>query len=121
MNPAGSGANIQLYPEAIGRCLRSLHPPLQPPAHPQRQAYPIGIIFAGLANVTVNLKWTDRAEDESGYRIYRGDELVTELPPNSTAFSEVIDVDAGENITYRIEVVNSAGASSSSPISFSCQ
>jgi len=73
------------------------------------------------SNVTVNLKWVDRAEDESGYRIYRNNELVTELPPNSTVFSEVIDVDAGENINYRIEVVNSAGTSSSSPISFSCQ
>jgi len=77
--------------------------------------------FCGFGNATVNLKWNDRSEDESGYRIYRGDEQVTELPPNSTAFSEVIDVEAGENITYRIEVFNSAGASSSSPISVSCQ
>jgi hypothetical protein len=77
--------------------------------------------LCGFGNVTVNLKWNDRAEGESGYRIFRNDELVTELPPNSTAFSEVIDVDAGETVAYRIEVVNSAGASSSSPISFSCQ
>ena len=77
--------------------------------------------LCGFGNVTVNLKWNDRAEDESGYRIYRNDELATELPPNSTAFSEVIDVEAGENIIYRIEVVNGAGTSSSSPISFSCQ
>ena len=72
-------------------------------------------------NVSVDLKWTDRAENESGYRIYRNNELVTELPPNSSAYSEVVDVDAGENITYRIEVVNSAGTTSSSPISISCQ
>jgi uncharacterized protein YraI len=77
--------------------------------------------LCGFGNVTVNLKWTDRAEDESGYRIYRGDERVADLAPNSTAYSEVIEVEAGENITYRIEVYNSAGASSSSPISFSCQ
>jgi len=74
----------------------------------------------GLNNATVTLKWNDRSDDESGYRIYRNDKLVTELPPNSTAFSEVIDVEVGENITYRIEVFNGAGASSSSPISFSC-
>ena len=74
----------------------------------------------GFGNATVDLKWNDQSNDEIGYRIYRNDELVTELPPNSTAFSEVIDVEAGENITYRIEVFNEAGASSSSPISFSC-
>jgi len=75
----------------------------------------------GFGNATVNLKWNDRADDESGYRIYRDGELVTELPANSTAFSEVIDVESGEDITYRIEVFNNTGASSSSPISFLCQ
>ena len=74
----------------------------------------------GFNNATVTLEWNDHSDDESGYRIYRNDKLVTELPPNSTAFSEVIDTEAGENITYRIEVFNEAGASSSSPISFSC-
>jgi uncharacterized protein YraI len=72
-------------------------------------------------NVSVDLKWTDRSDDESGYRIYRNDQLVTELPPNSTAYTEVIDVKEGENITYRIESYNSVGASRSSNISFSCQ
>lgn len=75
----------------------------------------------GFSNATVNLKWNDRSEGESGYRIYRNDEQVTELPPNSSTYSEVITVEAGETITYRIEVFSSAGASSSSPISFSCQ
>jgi uncharacterized protein YraI len=72
-------------------------------------------------NVTFNLTWSDRATDETGYRIYRNDELVTELPPNSGSFSEVVDVEANENITYRLEVFNSTGASSAAPISFSCQ
>ncbi|MBN1453244.1 MAG: SH3 domain-containing protein [Anaerolineales bacterium] len=77
--------------------------------------------LCGFGNATVNLKWTDRAENESGYRIYRNDEQVTELAPNSNAFSEVIDVEEGEDITYRIETFNSTGAASSSTISFSCQ
>lgn len=77
--------------------------------------------LCGLGNATVNLEWNDRAEDESGYRIYRDDKQVTELPPNSSSFSEVIVVEDGKTITYRIEAFNSAGASSSSTISFSCQ
>jgi len=72
-------------------------------------------------NVSVDLKWTDRAEGESGYRIYRNGELAAELPPNSSTYSEVIDVTEGENFTYLIEVVNSAGTTKSSPINFSCQ
>ena len=75
----------------------------------------------GFGNVTVNLEWNDRAENESGYRIYRNEERVTELAPNSSAYSEVIGIEAGETLTYRIEVFNSTGTSSSSTISFSCQ
>ena len=72
-------------------------------------------------NVTVNLKWNDRADNESGYRIIRDDELVVELPANSTTYSETIGVEEGEPITYWIEVFNNAGASSTSKISFTCQ
>lgn len=72
-------------------------------------------------NVTVTLEWIDRAVDETGYRIYRNGENVAELPANSNAFTEVVEVAEGENLTYLIEVFNSAGATSSSPINFSCQ
>ena len=72
-------------------------------------------------NVTVTLEWTDRAVDESGYRIYRNGESVAELPANSNAFTEVVDIVEGESLTYLIEVFNSAGTTSSSPIKFSCQ
>ena len=58
--------------------------------------------LCGFGSVTVNLKWSDRAENESGYRIYRNDEQVTELPANSSAYSETIDVEAGEDITLSL-------------------
>lgn len=72
-------------------------------------------------NVTVTIEWADRADDESGYRIYRNGESVAELPPNSNSYTEVVDVTSGENLTYLVEVVSSAGATRSSPINFSCQ
>jgi len=62
-----------------------------------------------------------RPEDETGYHIYRNDELVADLPPNSSSFSEVVPVAANVQITYRLEVYNDAGASSASLIQFSCQ
>jgi uncharacterized protein YraI len=93
-----------------------------PPTAPSISSWDYLCGYSGSGpNVTFNLKWTDRSDDESGYRIYRNDQLVTELPPNSTTYSEVIDVEEGQNITYRVEVFNSAGSSSSSTISFSCQ
>jgi hypothetical protein len=76
---------------------------------------------SGGPNVTFNLKWSDRAVDETGYRIYRNDELVTELPANSSSFSEVVSVEENEKMTYRLEVFNSTGATSASLIIFSCQ
>jgi FtsP/CotA-like multicopper oxidase with cupredoxin domain len=75
----------------------------------------------GFGNATVNMEWDDRANDESGYRIYRDDEAVADLPPNSSAYSEVIELEAGKTVSYRVEAFNSAGASSSSSFSFSCQ
>jgi hypothetical protein len=76
---------------------------------------------SGGPNVTFNLRWSDRAADETGYRIYRNNELVSELPPNSSSFSEVVSVESNEQLTYRLEVYNNAGASSASLIQFSCQ
>jgi uncharacterized protein YraI len=75
----------------------------------------------GFGNATITIEWRDRAEDESGYRIYRDDEKVTELPPNSSSFTEVVPLELGETVSYRVEAFNNAGASSASPISFSCE
>jgi hypothetical protein len=92
------------------------------PAPPSISNWDYFCSFSGSGpNITFNLTWSDRAVDETGYRIYRNDELVTELPPNSGSFSEVVDVESNERLTYRLEVFNNTGASSASPISFSCQ
>jgi len=93
-----------------------------PPSAPSISSWDYLCGYSGSGpNVTVNLEWTDRAEGESGYRIYRNGERVAELPPNSSAYSEVVDVVEGEKLTYLIEVFNDVGTASSSPISFSCQ
>jgi uncharacterized protein YraI len=76
---------------------------------------------SGGPNVTFNLRWIDRAVDEIGYRIYRNNEMVAELPPDSSSFSEVVAVEENEQMTYRLEVYNNAGASSASLINFSCR
>jgi len=97
-------------------------PTASPPTAPSISNWDYQCGYGGSGpNVTVNLKWNDRSDDELGYRIYRDDERVTELPANSSTYSETINVEEGEPITYWIEVFNNAGTSSTSKISLSCQ
>lgn len=70
--------------------------------------------------IDVTLKWTDVANNETGYRIIRNGQVVAELPANSTAYAETIDLKAGEKTIYEVEVFNSTGPKRSSPISFDC-
>jgi hypothetical protein len=93
-----------------------------PPNAPSVSSWDYLCGFSGSGpNVTVTIEWTDRAEGESGYRIYRNGESVAELPPNSNTFTEVVDIDQGQNMTYLIEVFSSAGTARSSPINFGCE
>ncbi|MDX1379071.1 MAG: SH3 domain-containing protein [Anaerolineales bacterium] len=70
--------------------------------------------------INVELQWTDVANNETGYRVLRNGERVSELPVNSTTFSETIALIAGETIIYQIEVYNPTGSTRSSPIAFTC-
>ena len=70
--------------------------------------------------IDVSLNWTDVATNETGYRIIRNGQVVAELPANSTAYTETIDLKAGEKTIYEVEVFNSTGPKRSSPISFDC-
>jgi len=94
----------------------------KPPSPPSISSWDFSCTYdSGSPNVNFNLKWSDRATDETGYRIYRNNELAAELPANSSSFSEAVPVEANEQMTYRLEVYNNAGASSASLIQFSCQ
>lgn len=73
------------------------------------------------SDVTVSLSWNDQSDNELGFRIYRGDTLVVELPPNSKNFSETITADSTEKLTYSVTSFNATGESSRASITFSCQ
>jgi len=70
--------------------------------------------------IDVSLKWKDVAVNETGYRVIRNGQTVTELAANSTAFSETISMIAGETTVYQIEVYNATGPKRSTPIQFTC-
>jgi hypothetical protein len=70
--------------------------------------------------MTITIRWTDRASDETGYRVIRDDVAVADLPANSTTYTETILLATGESVTYYIEVYSSTGSVRSSPIKLTC-
>ncbi|MCJ7434646.1 MAG: SH3 domain-containing protein [Anaerolineales bacterium] len=72
-------------------------------------------------NLTTVLTWTDNADNETGYRVYRYDQLLVELPANSNTYTDNTTLTAGTGINYGIEAFNEAGTSEQRTISFTCQ
>ena len=68
----------------------------------------------------VAFTWVDYATNETGYRVIRNDQSVTELPANTTTYTDTYTFEADEKVVYQIEVYNITGSVRSSPISVSC-
>ena len=71
--------------------------------------------------VTTNLTWSDTANNENGYRVYRFDTVIADLPANSSAYTDIANITFGTTLTYYVEAYNAAGASARRTASFSCQ
>ncbi len=67
----------------------------------------------------VSIRWTDK-DDESGYRVFRNNQLVAELPANSAEFTETITLLAGQSVGYYIVAFNAVGDTNSKTITLSC-
>lgn len=72
-------------------------------------------------NLTTELTWSDAADNETGYRVYRFDLLLADLPANSTTYTDVESVTPGTDLQYSVEAYNGSGASPQRTISFKCQ
>jgi hypothetical protein len=88
-----------------------------PPIAPSIQEWTFS---CNVGQVTVSIKWTDRAADEGGYRVIRDDQAVAELPADSQSYAETIPYASGDEFVYFIEVYNVTGPVRSSPMQFSC-
>jgi uncharacterized protein YraI len=71
--------------------------------------------------VTTTLTWTDSADNENGYRVYRYDVLIADLPPNSTQYVDEVSGGGSTLFRFTVEAYNSAGPSASRGAEFSCQ
>lgn len=90
---------------------------MAPPVAPSIQKWDF---FCSAGQMTLTILWTDRATNEIGYRVVRDDVVVAELPPDSNKYTETIVLEAGETVTYYIEVYGPSGAVRSTPIRLSC-
>ncbi len=66
----------------------------------------------GSGEVDVELNWKDNSDNEKGFRVYRNEELVLELPAGATYFKETITYPGGQGLQYRVEAFNEAGGNS---------
>jgi hypothetical protein len=71
-----------------------------------------------VSSTEVNVTWSDRSKDESGFSVYRSDDggtsfaKVATVPPNSLGYSDK-GLKSGTRYTYRVEAFVAAAASSS--------
>lgn len=92
-----------------------------PPNAPSFQSWDYLCTFNGInTDLNVTLKWSDKSNNETGYRLFRDGGLVADLPVDSTSYADKVAVDTGQNVSYRVEAYNSTGTASTSTISISC-
>jgi hypothetical protein len=70
--------------------------------------------------MTFTLSWTDKAANETGYRIYRDGQVIAELPADSTSYLDSIALLAGESVEYYLEVYGAGGSVSTPRMKMSC-
>jgi hypothetical protein len=108
-------AVAEVTPEASGQN--------QIPVQPGSISYEFVCFYDGSLQITTTLKWADRADNENGYRVYRSNSLIAELPANSTIHSDTTSTIPAETLSYSVTAFNNSGESAPSTRTFTnnCQ
>ena len=97
-------------------------PSANPPTAPGWSKYNYNCVYASGGNtVTMNLVWSDRSNNETGFKVYRDGQVISEMAADSTSYTDVTFVGSGKSLQYTIEAFSAAGSASSSTITASCQ
>ena len=95
---------------------------LVPPNVPTWSAYNYTCEFTvDGGTMTMNLAWNDRSNDEEGYKVYRNQQVIATLPPNSTSYVDIASVATGTTLSYSVEAFNQDWQVRSSTITYGCQ
>lgn len=102
--PSGSFSLLpELTPPAGGT------PAANVPARPTALFYNFECLGGG--QVKVDLRWTDAANNEKGYRVYRDGNQIADLPAGSTSYSDTTSISSGTVLVYQVAAYNDAGVS----------
>lgn len=126
-SPTGSCWLWGEYVEVSGSywVVPSVTPPptatLAPPLAPSFQNWDYTCTFNGINNdLDVILEWSDKSNNETGFRVYRDGGLIADLPAGSGSYADTVDVNSGQNTSYRVEAYNVTGSASTSTIAIAC-
>jgi hypothetical protein len=73
------------------------------------------------SSTTNILTWTDNANNENGYYVFRNSNRIADLPVNSTTYTDTANISPGTSITYSVQAYNEAGVSPQLTITSTCQ
>ncbi len=110
---ATPSGNVDTLPESVPTLVASIVP-----ARPGSLFYEYTCSFGDLIT---KLRWADNADNETGYHVYRFDQLLAALPANSTTYEDNWPVYPGGSVEYSVEAYNDAGSSAKRTISFTCE
>lgn len=115
--------SIMIVPTFITPTMSAtLSPTLIPPNIPVWSIYNYTCEPAiGGGNMTMNLNWTDRPTGEESYRVYRDEQLIATLIPNSTSYVDIVFLANGKTVNYSVQAFNKAWQASTSTITNGCQ
>ncbi|HSL42009.1 MAG TPA: SH3 domain-containing protein [Anaerolineales bacterium] len=99
----------------------SVTPPPTATARPPRAP---GIVswefFCSGGTLNFTAIWGDNANNEAGYRVFRNGEAITELPADTTTFTDNYDIDENESVEYYLQVFGPSGTANSSIMRMRC-
>ena len=96
-------------PERMEEEGREVQEKVTPPSSP-------GSLYAySTGKGAIELRWSDNAQEERGYRVFRNGDLVATLPPGTTSYIDT-GLQPGTRYDYRVVAFNEAGESAPSNI-----
>lgn len=90
---------------------------------PTGLAYTFNCAFNGPSGdytITVNLTWSDRSNNETGFYVYRGGALIATLSAGATAYTDIFVGGALQLNTYQVAAYNAQGQALGKAQSFTC-
>jgi hypothetical protein len=84
-----------------------------PPAPPTNLSWPFycSYVEGALYEITIRLSWVNPTDGANGFRVFRQDAQIADVPAAVTTYTDTSRVVVGTDLTYSVEAYNEAGAS----------